>query len=76
MSCEFKSPDLPQYMYRDPSLAYERTEAQSCHGCKYAECMRIAGIKVETCKKGRKHGRKCKFFVMKLAVEFIRATPA
>lgn len=60
---EFKSAALEKWQYRDPSLVAERKEAQSCKGCKFEKVEKLFGVKINLCKKGKPHGRKCRNFV-------------
>jgi hypothetical protein len=60
---EFKSAELEQWQYRDPSKVVERLEAQRCQGCKFEKKEKVFEIRVMICEKGRTHGRKCKHFV-------------
>lgn len=57
------SPDLPRWMWRDPAEVAERVEAGTCQGCGWTVQHQIGGACVEACAKGRRYGKKCRFYV-------------
>jgi len=51
---------LPARMFRDPAIVYEDKEAHSCKGCAHEETVQMFGKRHDYCKKGQRHGWRCK----------------
>ncbi len=45
---------------RDPLEILIAREARTCKGCAFERVKRVFEIKLVTCSKGRKHGKRCK----------------
>jgi len=57
------SANLPQFMYRDPARAYERTEGSTCQGCVFLLGVHMAGTVAPMCMKGKRVGVRCKLYI-------------
>jgi len=53
--------DLLRWHYLDPCLVLERKQERSCQGCKHEQI----AFDTKYCDKGKKHGKKCKFYLSK-----------
>lgn len=62
MSGRERSRALPSEFYRDPAKLLERIQERSCTGCRFEERHTISGTKFTICRKGGKHGSKCKLY--------------
>jgi hypothetical protein len=53
---------LERWEYGNPEEVAARRQAQSCHGCRYEETVRLASQHTKYCGKGRKHGKHCALY--------------
>jgi hypothetical protein len=54
---------LEQDKYGDPLKVLIRAEEKICKGCKHEKTEKIFGLKLVTCKRGRAHGKRCKYYM-------------
>jgi len=59
----------PAQFYRDPSEIVDAIRRQQCDGCESEDVIMLAGEKVRSCSKGKKHsdnsGQRCNNFKRK-----------
>ena len=54
--------DLRRFEYGDPAKVYEQREARTCKGCIHLDHWTMGGKKIDLCTKGKKAGKRCKFY--------------